>query len=124
MVKYPMVQDNNPIPYNQQYLNIIENNDFLNNTFDVSYKGKINDNTFDRNYWSTYTGYDLDNNGIGDIPYRPVKLFSYVVCENPATIVLLRSLFVDMINFSEKVTPVFTPDNLKDNYPLMKAHND
>ncbi|MCP4122657.1 MAG: nitrous oxide reductase family maturation protein NosD [Bacteroidetes bacterium] len=106
------------------YKNIVKSNDFMNNTFEVSYKGKMNDNLFDRNYWSTYTGYDLDKDGIGDVPYRPVKLFSYVVGENPATIILLRSLFVDLINFSEKVTPVFTPDNMKDNYPLMKANHD
>ena len=37
---------------------------------------------FDKNYWSNYTGYDLDKNGIGDVPYRPVKLFSYIVNQN------------------------------------------
>ena len=42
----------------------------------------------------------------------------------PETIILLRSLFVDIINFSEKVSPVFTPDNLMDSNPLMKAVND
>jgi nitrous oxidase accessory protein len=33
---------------------------------------------------------------------------------------LMRSLFIDIINFSEKVSPVFTPDEVKDNSPLMK----
>ena len=80
----------------------------------------MNDNSFDNNYWSSYTGYDLDKNGIGDIPYRPVKLFSYIVNKTPETITLLRSLFVDIINFSEKVSPVFTPDKLVDSNPLMK----
>jgi nitrous oxidase accessory protein len=54
------------------------------------------------------------------VPYRPVKLFSYIVNQTPETIVLLRSLFVDIINFSEKVSPVFTPDDLSDEKPLMK----
>ena len=67
-----------------------------------------------------YTGYDLDVNGYGDVPYRPVKLFSYIVNRTPETIVLLRSLFMDIIDFSEKVSPVFTPDNLFDMQPLMK----
>lgn len=102
------------------YENIVKGNDFLNNTFEISYQGKMNDNEFDGNYWSGYTGYDLDRDGVGDVPYRPVKLFSYVVGKNPSTIVLLRSLFVDLINFSERVTPVFTPDNLRDNFPSMK----
>lgn len=102
------------------YKNHFRKNNFLSNTFDVSYKGRMNDNLFEGNYWSEYTGYDLDKNGVGDIPYRPVKLFSYVVNKTPETIILLRSLFVDIINFSEKVSPIFTPDNLIDPYPLTK----
>ncbi len=102
------------------YTNSFINNNFLYNSFDISYNSKLNDNVFERNYWSSYTGYDLDKDGIGDVPYRPVKLFSYIVNRTPETIVLLRSLFMDIIDFSEKVSPVFTPDNLMDEYPLMK----
>lgn len=101
------------------YTNTFTKNNFLYNSFDISYNGKLNDNVFNQNYWSDYTGYDLDKNGVGDIPYRPVKLFSYIVNKTPETIVLLRSLFMDIIDFSEKVSPVFTPDNLLDANPLM-----
>lgn len=101
------------------YDNIFVENDFSHNAFDLAFDGHLNGSKFDHNYWSEYTGYDLDKNGIGDVPYRPVKLFSYIVNRTPETIILLRSLFVDMINFSEKVSPVFTPDNLLDNHPLM-----
>ncbi|MRI00706.1 nitrous oxide reductase family maturation protein NosD [Kriegella sp. EG-1] len=102
------------------YANTFSRNNFLHNSFDISYNSKLNDNVFNQNYWSAYTGYDLDKNGIGDVPYRPVKLFSYIVNKTPETIVLLRSLFMDIIDFSEKVSPVFTPDNLLDANPLMK----
>ena len=102
------------------YSNKFNQNNFLHNSFDLSYNSKLNDNNFTNNYWSEYTGYDLDKNGVGDVPYRPVKLFSYIVNKTPETIVLLRSLFVDIINFSEKVSPAFTPESLLDNQPLMK----
>ncbi|MGB1308697.1 MAG: nitrous oxide reductase family maturation protein NosD [Oceanihabitans sp.] len=102
------------------YTNKFIENNFLYNSFDIAYNSKVNDNVFDKNYWSNYTGYDLDKNGIGDVPYRPVKLFSYIVNRTPETIILLRSLFIDIIDFSEKVSPVFTPDNLLDNNPKMK----
>jgi len=102
------------------YTNIFTGNNFLYNSFDLSYNSKINDNSFDNNFWSNYTGYDLDKDGIGDVPYRPVKLFSYIVNRTPETIILLRSLFIDIIDFSEKVSPVFTPDDLLDNKPLIK----
>jgi len=84
----------------------------------------MNDNAFNDNYWSSYTGYDLDKDGVGDVPYRPVKLFSYIVNQTPETIVLLRRLFIDILNFSEKVSPVFTPDYLVDATPKMKIIND
>ena len=103
------------------YANLFSKNDFIGNSFDVSYNTAMNDNSFEGNYWSDYVGYDLDRNGVGDVPYRPVKLFSYIVNNTPETIVLLRSLFVDIINFSEKVSPVFTPDELVDVSPLMKS---
>ncbi len=102
------------------YTNHFLENNFLYNSFDLSYNSKLNDNKFEGNYWSGYTGYDLNKDGIGDIPYRPVKLFSYVVNRTPETIILLRSLFIDIINFSEKVSPVFTPDDLVDSRPKMK----
>jgi nitrous oxidase accessory protein len=101
------------------YTNIFKTNDFLHNAFDLSYNSRVNDNKFTQNYWSEYSGYDLDKDGVGDVPHRPVKLFSYVVNRTPESLVLLHSLFVDIINFSEKISPVFTPDNLKDNEPLM-----
>ncbi|MDH5719026.1 MAG: nitrous oxide reductase family maturation protein NosD [Spirochaetia bacterium] len=104
------------------YKNIIKKNNFSGNAFDLSYHSNINDNEFDNNYWSDYTGYDLNKDGVGDVPYRPVKLFSYLVSKNPEAIILLRSLFVDIVNFSEKVSPIFTPDNIIDKNPAMREH--
>ncbi|SFR34924.1 nitrous oxidase accessory protein [Robiginitalea myxolifaciens] len=102
------------------YSNTFRSNNFLYNSFDLSYNSRMNDNLFEGNYWSNYSGYDLDKDGIGDIPHRPVKLFSYVVNRTPETLILLRSLFMDIIDFSERVSPVFTPDNLADTKPLMR----
>ena len=101
------------------YQNDFWDNNFLNNTFDVAYDNNVNDNKFYDNYWSDYTGYDLNKDGIGDVPYRPVKLFSYISNRTPESIVLLRSLFIDIMNFSEKVAPAFTPENLVDETPRM-----
>ncbi len=104
------------------YSNTFIHNNFMYNSFDLAYNSNLNDNIFEENYWSSYTGYDLDRNGTGDIPYRPVKLFSYIVNRTPETIILLRSLFMDIIDFSEKISPVFTPDELVDAKPLMKKN--
>lgn len=102
------------------YANDFNSNDFEGNSFSISYNSMLNDNSFNGNYWSDYSGYDLNKDGIGDVPYRPVKLFSYITNKTPESIILMRSLFVDIINFSERVSPVFTPDALIDNSPSMK----
>jgi nitrous oxidase accessory protein len=101
------------------YDNKINNNNFISNSFDLVLESARNNNTINGNYWSSYTGYDLDKNGIGDIPFRPVKLFSYIVSRTPESMVLLRSLFIDIIDFSERVRPMFTPENVMDHAPLM-----
>jgi nitrous oxidase accessory protein len=102
--------------------NVITENNFLNNSLDLILNAHLNDNKIYDNYWSEYTGYDLDKNGIGDIPHFPVKLFSYILEQAPEAIVLLRSFFVDIINFSEKVSPVFTPREVFDPTPLMHEY--
>ena len=75
----------------------------MHNSLDLAYNTKVNDNKFENNHWSEYTGYDLDKDGVGDIPYRPVKLFSYIVNRTPEALVLLRSLFVDIINYYSSI---------------------
>ena len=103
--------------------NTVTANNFLDNTFDLSLNSAPNNNSFDGNYWSEYNGYDLGRDGVGDVPYQPVKLFNYVVNRTPEAMVLLRSLFVDLLNFSEKVSPVLTPANVADKTPLMQKLN-
>ncbi len=99
--------------------NIFTQNNFIANTFDLSTSSKRNYNKYYLNYWSEYTGYDLDRDGVGDVPFRPVKLFSYLVTKVDPSIILLRSTFIDILNFAEKVTPLFTPETLMDESPLM-----
>jgi nitrous oxidase accessory protein len=96
-------------------------NDFVGNAFDVVTNGRQNFNTFDSNYWSAYRGYDLDRNGVGDVPYHPVRLFSLLVERTPPGIVLLGSLFVSIIDTAERVMPIFTPETLVDHHPSMTA---
>lgn len=101
--------------------NEISQNNFEGNTFDLALHSHIGNNTFDGNYWSDYSGYDLERDGVGDVPHNPVKLFSYVINQSPEAIVLLRSTFIDLLNFSEKVSPSIGPEGPKDHRPAMQA---
>ena len=99
--------------------NEIAYNNFISNTFDLTTNGTRNSNDFHDNYWDQYAGYDLDKDGVGDVPYRPVRLFSYLIGRVPESIILLHSFFIDMINIAEKVAPVLTPQSLMDERPKM-----
>lgn len=98
----------------------LEENNFLGNTFDVGTNGSLVLNHFNNNYWDKYEGYDLNKDHIGDIPYRPVSMYSMIVEKNPPAMVLFHSLIVSLMDKSEKVIPSLTPENLKDEHPLMK----
>ncbi|MCB0637568.1 MAG: nitrous oxide reductase family maturation protein NosD [Lewinella sp.] len=94
-------------------------NNFRYNTLDLVLNSKLSSNAFQGNYWSEYRGYDLDHDGVGDQPHRPVKLFAFVLDRTPESIVLLRSFFVDLINFAEQVSPLLTPAEVRDDQPKM-----
>lgn len=99
---------------------LIKNN-FTGNSFDVSTNSSGNSNYFDRNYWDKYQGYDLNKDSIGDVPFRPVDLFSMIVDKIPSSIMLLRSFLVDLLNKAEKAIPAFIPESLIDKHPLMHS---
>lgn len=100
--------------------NTISRNNFFLNSFDVGTNGSLVLNTFDHNYWDKYQGYDLNKDNVGDVPYRPVSLYSMIVEKNPAAMMLYRSFMTSLLDQSEKVLPTLTPENLKDNFPAMK----
>jgi nitrous oxidase accessory protein len=100
--------------------NAISRNNFFLNSFDVGTNGSLVLNSFDHNYWDKYQGYDLNRDNVGDVPYRPVSLYSMIVEKNPAAMMLYRSFMTSLLDQSEKVLPTLTPENLKDNFPAMK----
>lgn len=95
-------------------------NTFTGNTFDFSTNGTMSNNGLYNNYWDKYQGYDIDRNGIGDVPYRPVSAYSVVVENVPEAMIFMRSLVADMMDKTERVLPSLIPENIIDEHPLMK----
>lgn len=100
--------------------NTITGNNFISNTFDIGTNGSLVLNSFNRNYWDKYEGYDLNRDNTGDIPFHPVSLFSVIVEKNPSAMVLFRSFMTSMLDKTERVLPSLTPENLRDDFPCMK----
>jgi nitrous oxidase accessory protein len=100
-------------------INVTRNN-FIGNTFDVGTNGSLVLNKFNYNYWDKYEGYDNNKNKIGDIPYRPISMYSMIIEKYPAAMMLFRSFITSLMDKTEKIIPSITPENLKDDYPLMR----
>lgn len=99
---------------------VLELNNFIGNTFDVGTNGSLVLNRFNNNYWDKYDGYDLNKDKIGDIPYRPVSMYSMIVEKYPPAMILFRSFITSLLDKTEKLIPSLTPENLKDTAPMMK----
>lgn len=99
--------------------NTVSDNDFMSNSFDVSTNGKKVLNSFNNNYWDKYEGYDLNHDGTGDVPYRPVSLYAVTVEQMPHGLLLMRSFMVYLMDRAERLIPSLTPVDLMDERPRM-----
>ncbi|MHA7130168.1 nitrous oxide reductase family maturation protein NosD [Algoriphagus namhaensis] len=103
--------------------NLFEANNFSNNTFDLSTNGNLVLNTLKGNYWDKYEGYDLNRDATGDVPFRPVNLYSVIVEKIPASVMLWRSFMVTLLDRMEKILPTMTPDEMIDHSPKMRPYD-
>ena len=97
-------------------------NNFYGNSFDIATNGTMMLNKFYNNYWDKYEGYDRNKDGVGDVPYHPVSMYSMIVEQNPNSLILLRSFMVSLLDKAEKAIPSLTPENLTDDKPMMKPN--
>lgn len=103
--------------------NTFERNNFSANTFDLVTNGTLVLNKINSNYWDKYEGYDLNKDGIGDVPFRPVSMYGMIVEQMPTAVLLWRSFLVFLMDRAEKAIPAITPENLKDDSPSMKSYD-
>ena len=102
--------------------NNFHNNNFISNSFDIATNGTMMLNKFYNNYWDKYEGYDMNKDGIGDVPYHPVSMYAMIIEENPNALLLMRSFIVSLLDKAEKAIPSLTPENLVDEKPMMKEN--
>ena len=100
--------------------NELTRNNFVGNSFDVGTNSRQSNSSFSGNYWDAYEGYDLDRDGVGDVPFRPVRLFALIVEQHEPAMMLMRSLFVQLLDIAERVAPALTPETLVDDQPAMR----
>ncbi|MCO5215700.1 MAG: nitrous oxide reductase family maturation protein NosD [Thermomicrobiales bacterium] len=73
------------------------------------------------NYWSDYTGYDADGDGIGDIPYRNGALTEQIRRSHPQLQLFRFSLAETAVDFAAQAVPLFEVKSiLEDQNPLVR----
>lgn len=102
--------------------NTFHHNNFYGNSFDVATNGTMMLNRFYNNHWDKYDGYDMNKDGIGDVPYHPVSMYAMIVEQNPTALILMRSFMVSLLDKAEKAIPGLTPENLVDEKPMVKSN--
>lgn len=102
--------------------NTYRQNNFVGNAFDLTTGGTLQANRFEGNFWDRAELYDLNRDGIGDVPHRPLSLYAKLVDRVPPALLLLRSPLVHFLDRAERVFPSITPDRLADPRPVMRPH--
>ncbi|ADO44571.1 Carbohydrate-binding and sugar hydrolysis [Hydrogenobacter thermophilus TK-6] len=101
--------------------NLFIKNSFLGNAFDVSTNTlSYFRNTFESNYYDQYEGYDINRDGYGDIPYRPVSFVAVLFERYPLSLLLYGSFFAHIMDAVERYIPLLNPQSLLDSKPLVR----
>jgi nitrous oxidase accessory protein len=103
-------------------------NSFLNNDYPVALDMRYSDNRFDDgargNFWSENAPYDLNSDGVSDVPYSPVSAFAFLSKQHPDIALLAKSPAVAAITVAERVFPALRPSEIVDRYPLVAPSGD
>lgn len=104
--------------------NQVWDNRFIGNRVQVKYAQNLAQEWSARgrgNFWSDYLGWDLDGDGIGDVPFRPNDGVDVLLWKYPAARSLMSSPSILLMRYVQRAFPVFTPAAVQDSHPLMRA---
>ncbi len=123
----------NEISYNGEALhfhasikdNTITNNKIFSNIADVvkdAGKNFESSNVVEYNYWDRYAGFDENNDGIGDIPYRAYQYADQLWHYNHKVKFFYASPIMSMLNFLSHLAPFIEPNLImEDKKPIFQS---
>ncbi len=103
-----------------------ENNSFIENyeQVDILGGGQFTESSgsfWQQNYWSDYRGYDVDRDGVGELPYQAVALFDALTDQTPTLRWFAFSPVVQALELASRAFPIVRPvPKLIDPQPHMR----
>lgn len=104
--------------------NLFEKNNVVENLSPLEVIGSHTNNRWNGplagNYWSDYDGFDLDGDGVGDVPYRIQNIFEHLEAQTPLLRLYLFSPAAQSLALAERGFPLFETERETDSHPLTK----
>lgn len=107
--------------------NLIYENNFIDNFNQVAVagRGNLDANQFWKgdagNFWSDYTGYDQNHDGVGDFVHESATLFEDLMSREPSLRLFLFSPAQQAVEFVGRAVPAVRPEpKFTDEVPLMR----
>ena len=105
--------------------NVFAENNFVDNLSLLRLVGKSTTTKWSENgrgnFWSSYDGYDVNEDGRGDVPQRVQDVFEYLEGNHPRLQIYLDSPAAKALAVAEKTFPVLKGSQEIDSAPLMRA---
>jgi nitrous oxidase accessory protein len=99
-------------------------NNFIGNLSPISVVGRETTTLWSRgtrgNYWSEYDGYDLDGDGLGDVPYRIRNFYERLEGNYPRLRLYFYSPAAQALAAAERAFPIIRSADEQDQHPLMR----
>ncbi|MFN3478997.1 MAG: nitrous oxide reductase family maturation protein NosD [Thermodesulfovibrionales bacterium] len=98
--------------------NEVTKNSFINNEIQVKFVAS-RDQQWDNNYWSDYLGWDMTEDGIGDIAYESNTVVDHILWRYPMAKILYSSPALQVLWVIEKQFPFLKVPRVVDRRPSM-----
>jgi nitrous oxidase accessory protein len=102
-------------------------NDFLNNAHHIAVGGQGHARSvpWTDNHFDDYQGYDLDRDGVGDVPYRLESLSSDIISSHPDLAFFRGSPLLALTDLAGHVFPILEPRALlEDHWPRIRPRGE
>lgn len=107
------------------YNNKVNSNDFIDNQSQIKYVASrdVEWGLTQGNYWSNYSGWDQNGDGMGDVAYEANDVVDRLNWQYPLIKLLLSSPSMQTLRFVARQFPVLRAPSIVDKHPRMRPLN-